>query len=1703
MLKPILRKTGHLFLALSGSLLMQGPASAVDAGAFNAQWSALEDRGEGSSLEQLLQRTQLLNSLDTPEAWLAEGTWDKARAVLTAWESSPEIKLAGPAYVGLLDTIGWAVLPTGLDLPQEEIYRAYLQKALKVTSSSNEEGRLLFHLGASLLRSQPDSLENRRRVEAYLQQSVLALGAEPVSMEVHFLLGQIYSSWGSEGRTDSGEESWFARAVFHYRYVLGLGSGRPEVIERARAALDELLQPGLKLDVRTRFLPQSDLRVRISSRNLGEVRVELVPLPHTMEGNPLSLDQLARIQTGEPEQSPFQAGVGEFPVGLPDSIDWIESEVRLGEMFTSGWYRLRVEGGGLSRDALLLVTSLEVTVVPRENGNLTLWAVDAESGSPMQGGSYHLLDPAGEVVLSGFCDPSGMTNIVTGGDLSWAELHVGDGFNLAVIRRQDMAQPRDPNPWVIPETIQVYPGGVLRWSLIGVPGSGTAGESGTLVRLPDGENLTAEIVNSAQGRLRCEVNIPETTTVYGPVHLLLPDGTAVRLSWLVRPDPLPLVVEFSGEKFHPGRDVFVSLAPVGVRIMNSMTGEGGEPGFIRVVVRRQEDSIVTDSPRERAGSGEVVFENILNLKSRGEGDLFFELPDLGGDEESLALKMEVYWLESGQLAGEASFGLVPYRALLEWRLSEKIVADGDSQLAVNLMDLQKSASLTRSMDGEIVVSRETWENRYIHRKRGTPLSETEYDDLPDRSLLGSAKTDYELLERGLVREEVLRIPVDPDAEPSVPLSVKRQGHYRVVYESREPDVRASYPDGLMEFWVLPENGDFGAFRSDKPRLVMEQARDGSHEILVILDRTQSSVLVDIEDMDGGFRTSVIEPGSQALFIRHPAEEIPLAACRAIVSGERRTDFLCQRVIGQHLVTWEIGQDLGMGLNPGSSFELEATLGQGTVESGPVWVFYPESDAGPALVWLKEQHRRQGVTRGRCSLEAVSLNDWLPLFDPLGDQQQAPETRIFTEPANQLDPLTLLSLLPPGRVGGSARGITAPITCVLDSTDQRALLSGSYPPVAGRWQLVAYSETTAGWLASQTWPVSTELPLRSSLKGPPVFRRNDQALVRLTIENTTRRPQAVKFNARTDGVFHLVGAPAGSELLAPGSFKRFPLQLEAAGAGNGNLSTGVVGGATRSEAFYKADVLVSKPEVVMQAWLLPEGTTDTSADLSPEGWQSARIYIGSGMGGHLSALWPHLRTGYLEREPLLTALTDWALERVRQHHGLSEELSVEKDDRLGQVLEKYQSGGGLAWTTGGNPDSWLTGLVVWTLETFTSLGDGSYPVFRETASAFLERVMITESEPAGTRILALRTLSARAHRDPRIRPTRIQAKSFLDFLHNRDLLKVSDVAMLLDVARAYHFSEEVRLLTDYLEGRLDTEASRSDSGLWGLSLVHLSVEESTQTSGLRMAVMDRLVQQLAGSVSRPSWEQVASFLNLLAEFLWEGDFSVDGGAVVAIGDREETVIDLAPHGDSRGHYQTDLHPGELSRQSIPLKINTSNSTSPVLVTLIGERFPASPLPAFPDQAETLFRRFSEPTLLQGVHVLTTPLGGGEPLMVGDVMELRLDLVVDEDQPYAEFSFAIPAGTTLPRSGIEHKMTSVAPSGPQKRTLSQLDRGNPLRRIIRVEPLRRGEHQIILSYEVNWEGRYTFPAHDLVFPEKGKAYTLGSARTLQVESGQDLL
>jgi len=1690
-------------------VVAQNEAGSLDS--FVADWEVLSAKADLTLGDRLVAQTDIIQGVSEFSVWTSEPVWTWVQTSLDLWETSPDIELARENYLSILREIGTSLHDSGQPFTGEERLREYIQRALSLSLSPVEEGTLLLFLAESWIRTADGEVESLRRAESILQQAADLLPAEPPRDAVHAHLGDLLL--GDDEHLDSGDrrvgDRTITQAVFHYRAVQGISGARQAYVDLANEKLALLLEPELAYEVRNRYLPRNDIRISVKSRNIPFLEVDLVPLSN-LGGVPMTpLDTLLEVWK-DYDASPEQIVLSKrFPVRTRMPFDWAETQLRLGEEYSGGWYGLSIRGGGMEIKELLLVTTLEIAAIPRPSGDLAVWISDTESGLSLPGTEIHILDESGTVLTSEEAGENGFIVLDSADVSGWSELQAISGSNPGVLQRESISSKRGLLPWVIANSLEIAPGESLQFSVFGVDGEDWIdANDGPGVLFPDGSVVSPEIQSRSSSWISCLVRIPESSATTGPLYVELRGGYRLLLSHVVIANMLPLEVEFTGDRLEDGSNMFLDTSSLGIQLSASTPVWDSQPDYIRMrVLRMDRKKQVGGENAERPHTEHVLLENIFSIDDAQSKGTLVMLPALPVGESFLPVKVEVVSLDGDELLGTGHAALMNYRSLVHLKTDENIILTGET-VRVRLEYEDPTSTSWRPHSGDLVLYRETWESRYIHRKRGNLISESEYTILPDRSLLGAAKTDYRLSEQGYVREEIQRLSVKASSNRvSVPINFERPGYYHIDFESPEGDIKATYEGGALEVWVLPETGDLHSFRSVEPRVIIEAGKDNSYECLLLMDRAETSVLMDFEHEDGSTLTRILSPETSAVAFNYvPETASPLLTCRFFIVGDRQTEFLWQRLREQSRLELTIGADQLFGVNPGASFAWPLSVSGELGESPVYWTFFPNTVSSLVRSRADWQTAFQADEFNRQPVPVMFLEKSLPLFHPL-DTRRVSDNASLAEPEKEpLSSAEILSLYPefllPSIDLPSADSLSLSMP---PETGNTVSLTGSFPDSAGQWNLTLYAESIHGNLTMEEWLVSTELPVRSHLEGPPVLRLGDEAELRLQLGNTTSDPVALDIETGSEGVTTLMATPPGEIVLPPGEEHELYFPVKGNTAGEGDFTVRAVGQGTSTESLHRYETQRESPETAWKFRLIPPQKGIWKDSLAFPDWGEGLFITASGLGSLLPELWPHLRHVQSDIEPLVVALGDWALFRTLEFQGLPRaNLLEDVTDNLLSVLTGRQSvDGGHSWSAGGPSDAWLSALVLWTLDSFSDSDSELFVEILEASREFLEGTLINSELDTGVRLFALRALAAEAVNSPNARPTRIQARSFLEFLYQRSSLSTAELAMLLEIARAYDFKEEIVLLTLELRQQASSANGSGPRSFFSESLIFLALNEDSGSSETHLEGLEGALMALGESGPVRGWEHVAGMLNLMNGFYWKGEFNIDGQIRMTLNDLDPVDFMLNPDLSHPGLYPLHLEQDMLGQLNI--EVETAFALSPVILAFIGSVTTKPEIPVYPGYELELFREFDERTLLTGTHKSLAEIGDDTAgVSTGDVLRMRLTLTAETSEPYAELCFPVPAGLSTEGQSIEHRwespsLTSPAVDSPSP-NFHSLESDDTCR-VFRLEPFPAGRHVIEIPFKVKWAGTYSWPANLIFYPQSGASYQIENAGPLKVSHLED--
>lgn len=1635
--------------------------------------------------------------------------WDRFVGFLDALEGAPASDDSRFKYLALLVEAGTLLRPLDAAMLHEAAFGDYLQKGLRVVTDPQMDGVLRLLLAESLLRRSNMQDALARRAETLLKEAILRLPEESPLEHAHHALGRIYRFWGEAGPHRFPDSPGnLTRAVQHLKQAVSVPGLEASFLREVDRALDALTTPQLEVSVSRRFTPDSALRIDILTRNIGDVQLTFYELPMEHQGIGLSVKEIRELLSRQEDPVSRMVYAETYETGARDVNDWQRMSLTPQVTLPAGWYRVVIANKDIEADSLLLVTPVELAAVETGNGDLLVWVGNVDTGFPLPSIPGGVLDAEGNPLSSFVTGEDGFARVAADQIAGWREIHLHAPHAPGHLRRGAALLDEHP-PWVLMHPR--FSGGQSRlpWAVIK---SEDDGAEGTRLQLPDGEEVALSASGQAAGWATGEIGLQDRRLPEGHVQALLPDGSRFHLAYLEGIEESLMEIRFFGDRLQAGRQVFRAGAPLRLELAVRETGTA-LPDFLRLRI-----SEVMRRPYSLPGEQDVGLERVrllhqdlVGFPDRERMVLSYEVPELGSGDAPAAYKVEVYPFNSDQLLAEGWFGIVAAEAVVAFASGEQLINSGE-EIEIRYEKLHYADTTDVVIEGHFVINRETWVRRYVHRKRGQEINEEAYLELPDRSLLGAAKTDYRLASQGFEREQVGRVPAElAEASGLFSLMLEDAGFYNIEFQPGTTGVAAHYPDGPLELWVVPGEDSTVDFRSDRPRLIVEPADEGALEVLLLLGNDASTAVLYLDDGSGEPQAMVYQPERRSLYkVFNPAASGEGAGIsRALFVGNGVTRWLSAFPVRDTLPDWQLHPVEGfLGLNPGVEFSWEFELGESPPREPLFWTFI---ESGHFATWrqgLEWQEALHAEKRQRAHNGAHSLSGWLPVQEAQADPNFDRGDEGGQAWSMPRDPRSFSALFPELMKAEEALATADGIGFTRMETareGQQANLSGSFPLAAGRWELLVFQLGDDQRLRYRNWGVSTELPIQTILMGPETVRTGDAAELLLRMENTTELRETLEAETVEFTGMEWSGFPDTGIALRPFSSRELRIPVRLTKAGERQFRISLKGGRKSSEAmhvFSVGDLL--ERTAVADIRIFDADEARGGMEFTHRGLAEPQLVMASNIGSLLPALRDLAAAGTRETDPRALALMDWCLRQAFARHGMAGYLpeNIGGGDGLpGQLVDSQLPDGGWSWLEDGEADPWLSAFIVWAIQLFDPAPKGDSEAVLEAAYPYLQAVLVDHTIALKDRLMALRAFAVPGLHVQDWRPSRIEARTFLDVFSEREELTRIELCILMQIAKAYGFREEVELLSGQIGDQLLPFPEGEAVDFRTASLLYLALMESPDETKVESLLRHALA--LAGTEGlRGGWDALAGFLDLGAAFFRDGPFQTTGAVRFILSGKEASVFSLEPHDNPSGYGLYPLGADEATAGSLELELEPVGAPSRLFILLGGQAL-AEPPQAYPGETTvSMQRQFSEDTLLRGRRLRTEPLPAPALLRQGDTLSVDYQFSNPESVRVVEFRIPMPAGLSFKSASLIHAGEfgeDLILSGdllqlqPQEISLE-----DALRVRLRAAPFREGAIVLKVEYEALWAGVYQWPAPEIVYPKSGKAYLLDRDRTLEVTS-----
>lgn len=1671
------------------------------------EWRALGGTGQETESPALEQRTAFLLEHAPPVRWRDPVLWEWVAEVLDAWERSTAIGKARAAYLGLLSSIAEASGPEEEPYSFEASYRERLQQALRIAGEDTTRSRLYRYLAESWGRQLPREAEVRTTVEALYQQALAKVQAEEATARIKLALARLYNEWREP--PVNGERPRYPyrnQALAFVREVEAATEVPSRLREEARELADVLLASELEVEITERFAPFTEIRLSVWSRNLSkaEVRMELLE-PSAPEVSRRS--DLLRLPAAdaEGEEAAETATLleREVAIGGASALNWARTQVALGDSFGAGWYRFTLRAGDHVLRKLVLVSPVELILA--RNGNATEGMLfNAISGRPPAGGRVilHRADGGREVIQ--LVGNEGAFRLAGKKAEDWVEILAFTSEGPAWVKAEPDKEEVRPANLILAARSEVQGGEVLRWLR---SGSSTAPGN---VLFPNGRKEPVRSEELAAGFREESVEIPETTSLRGPLYWTDESGSAVFLAHLRQDQRRPFSLRFTGERLREGSRLFHAGRPVGARLIRNAAAALPEGiAYLRFEVVPAERPFFKSALRQAPAETAPVVERILSFENALQNGLSLQLGAADKAGSTRVYRLRVFSLRGQVLLAEGLIGMTGVRQFLTIRQEEKILRHG--QPARLHMEWRRlGARIDGTPLGQVEVVRENFATRYIHRRRGTIITEGEYDELPDRSLLGSAKTDYRFHKREYVRKVVERLdPPRNTSADTVELALPQPGYYTVRYTNRGAETKAVYPDGEVAFWVLPVDpmlpGALQPLQSERPLLLVEPGPDQKLEILVLGRSEPGGVFLHLRNPEGTSAVHTFTVDGPAVYREwEPPEGLSatLFAGRllyeAVWAGGGRSLYLHGSYGTSTVEPLRLQEGRQFGLAPGSPYRFQVNGGGDSLSAALAWKLYPAgmSWRPRRVVGLQREYNRNLQTD---TFDGVAFSgEWLPIADPAGERSPLavpPGTGGQSPPDWPVLQLLYPELVLDGEGDGPAE-LDSGFSALACAGEGPCRLSGTLPSYSGRWDLVLLRGDFLAENSLQSWPLSTITALSAELRGPDFLRQGDEAEVLLAVENASGRDLDLQIKWLCSGGVFTDGEDVQSVSIPSG--RRLPLARPVqAGAGpNVDVRVRIEGERQPRELRLRIPAVGPSGAITFKAASASGGEEALALEVSPAGQADSRLLAGAGLYPIFNYVWPEIRDELAPVVPLLSSMGDWALLQAKARQRLDPDpMAVERAGRrLAATFRTHQKeDGGLSVHPSLSSDPFLSGLCLWVLRHFNpppQLEAGR----RERLANFAGRELLRKDISNGQMLLYLRGLADPGTMDRAVRPTRLQARRFLDLFRIRNELDAGNLAQLLLLARTFQFREEIQLLETALKAR---EAGRADA--FSSALAYHALAGSLEIpQGAAYAFLGRYLARLGGEGPRTGWRAAAGLLHLMASFRRDGDFFLGGSLVLEAGERRLGTVSLDPGTPERACLTLTPAAFPGGGDSTRWTLSAEGKVPFRYLLALGRKAAGE---AGQGKPSSLLRVYREPTLLAGTILREELFEGERPLRTGERLRQVLAIDLEKSHPYLRLEFPVPAGFAFSGDNFRHSgppamETSTGPSPDGVILRSRQEEVTFL-----LPSAAAGTHRFSVDLEAVWPGSYHWPGRAVFPPLEGDELLFTGARRLTVTDGEN--
>lgn len=732
------------------------------------------------------------------EKWQENGTtpeFELLREKMDALAGSSQIEPARETYLRILRELQGGI--PWLDVPYtRSLFISWLEGARLIATKDEDLSWIHYYLARLLEENSAYEFDPDRWISLY-QSSVFLDGLYPEqALLAKLRQADLLARYGHQQLDNLGEiirRPDFAAAVEIYQELLESDENlKPDTKDKISLRLEEILESRLEWLSHRSFFPDTEVQLSLRSHNLETVEVEIFRLvDHTgIElGEQGGLDAKQAIIAIEPIQRFVYNPKPDFPF-YPTEDHWdlgVQSE---------GIYFVRARSGDIIDQSFYLVTDLAL-FAHYSNSGLYLQGLNVDTGEPVETLKWRILarNPDGDVIdLKGEQSTDYLSKIehdLSGSAEVWIIAESVGMPGLLRAKPVDFAEPA--MSWEVETnrpTARI--GDVVLWKAMPDRSRCLSYENLDWSQpvysrwlAPDGTTLSRQKHEPGRYRKITGQFIPEASHGTGFYSVRF-EGISLSGTPLISTKQ-PVIYIGPGEdgtiraQYHWDAPQ-IDLLPVwilerpGINGFLTLQTAAGNPVSGAVVT-------ISIYPSDNAGA--VLIEENLRSDSQGRVALNWDsIPD--------NLLPGYYRLQTKVQLGETTtvcedhWVEVRSRSIRpEIKIAQQIYRPGE--IVSLTLELNHIEALETAVSGVLIVHRDQWQRTYVHRKRGSEISEEAWMTLPERSLLGRSQSDYRIGTEGYYTEEIFRIETKVDSGLfHFDIPAVEEGFYRVSWVGNTP-----------------------------------------------------------------------------------------------------------------------------------------------------------------------------------------------------------------------------------------------------------------------------------------------------------------------------------------------------------------------------------------------------------------------------------------------------------------------------------------------------------------------------------------------------------------------------------------------------------------------------------------------------------------------------------------------------------------------------------------------------------------------------------------------------------------------------------------------------------------------------------------------------------------------------------------------------